>query len=286
MTGSRMASTRALSISVVLPTTLASTSLPVDWLRSRTIRGIFSNTRATGCMRVFMICSCRSEVTCPRRWMAACACAVLLWVERTSCTIWFRASTSSPMRFIRLSSTPTCTRTVLSPDSARCSFSLPLAFCRSSPVGSGSPLASARATATAGAGAATDTAGTTAAAATGAGTTGRSRHRRRRHRRSDRRRRPPRASGPRRPRAPAQQREPLSASCASEMTSSAVCPSATALSAPSRAEMSVSPSSSLLVHAVHHAAQRIHAEHHHGEQRRRRGQGRVAQLPQHVLGDV
>ena len=110
ITGSRIASTSALSSSVVVPSTSTATRLPVCCDRSRTNRGIFSKTRATGCMRVFMICSCRSEVTNERRWAAASA--LLSRCPRTICTIWLRASTSSPIRFISLSSTPTLTRTV------------------------------------------------------------------------------------------------------------------------------------------------------------------------------
>ena len=65
-----------------------------------------------GCMRVFMTTSCSSVVIRFRRWEAARK--VVSFVRLAKSRTWLRANTSSPTRFITLSSNPTSTRIVLS----------------------------------------------------------------------------------------------------------------------------------------------------------------------------
>ena len=112
VSGSLMASMMVRSSSVSLPSITSWTCLPRSCAMSCTIRGNFAQTLPMGCMRVFITLSCNSVV------MVLIRCAALSNVGslacEVNCTIWLRASTSSPTRFISLSSWVTSTRMAVS----------------------------------------------------------------------------------------------------------------------------------------------------------------------------
>ena len=108
VSGSLIASRIVRSSSVSSPSMRIDARLPHARVRSRTTRGNLLHTPLMGCMRVFITPSCRSVVMRFRR------CVVAFSSVRDSLAacwrIWLRASTSSPTRFISVSSTPTSTR--------------------------------------------------------------------------------------------------------------------------------------------------------------------------------
>ena len=112
VSGSLMASMIVRSSSVSAPSVSIRTRLPHACARSRTTRGSLLQTLSIGCMRAFMTCSCSSPVIRLSRWVAEVSAASSECAE--NCTIWLRASTSSPTRFISRSSRTTSTRTLLS----------------------------------------------------------------------------------------------------------------------------------------------------------------------------
>ena len=110
--GSLIASMTVRSSSVSLPSSSRSTCLPHVSDRSRTTRGSLFHTLAMGCMRVRMTPSCSSVVMRLRRWEVPTKAASLRCAPNWR--IWLRARTSSPTRFISLSSSPTSTRMLVS----------------------------------------------------------------------------------------------------------------------------------------------------------------------------
>src|SRR5262249_21182692 len=80
--------------------------------RSRTTLGNLLQTLPIGCMRVFITYACSSVVsklnrlTVPRNPDSSC--------DVLNCMMWLRARTSSPPRFMSVSSNPTLTRMLLS----------------------------------------------------------------------------------------------------------------------------------------------------------------------------
>jgi hypothetical protein len=112
VSGSLMASTIVLSSSVSLPSISMRTCLPHIVATSRTVRGNLLQMLPIGCMRVFITPSCSSVVMRLSRWLGASRPASSVAFE--NCRIWLRARTSSPTRFISLSSRVTSTRIELS----------------------------------------------------------------------------------------------------------------------------------------------------------------------------
>jgi hypothetical protein len=110
VSGSLIASSRVLSSSVSLPIVSSSTSLPVCRARSRTIRGYFDQALSIGCIRVFMTEPWSSVVMRSSRCSVATSAASS--VSLVNCRIWLRLRTSSPTRFISVSSRSTSTRMV------------------------------------------------------------------------------------------------------------------------------------------------------------------------------
>ena len=105
-----MASMMVRSSSVSAPSISSLICFWVAWDMSRTTRGSLFQTVPMGCMRVFITPSCSSEVIrfrcCELAPNAASAWRMAYW------RIWLRESTSSPTRFISLSSIATSTRMV------------------------------------------------------------------------------------------------------------------------------------------------------------------------------
>ena len=133
-----MASMMVLSNSVPAPSISRRICLPQDFARSRTSRGSLFQTTPMGCMRVFITPSCSSVVMRFKRCEVAFRVASS-W-RALNCRIWLRASTSSPTRFMSLSSRPTSTRMVESEMEgpfAVAAFSAPLAAAAES--GHGAP---------------------------------------------------------------------------------------------------------------------------------------------------
>ncbi len=121
MRGSFSSSMMDLSSSVSSPSSCRSMSFPVSRHRSRMRRGILLKTLAMGTILVFITAICSSVVMksicalvsasplAMGRSSYSCPTCVAIWVSL------LRPSTSSPTRFIRLSSLATSTRIVESP---------------------------------------------------------------------------------------------------------------------------------------------------------------------------
>ena len=111
VSGSLMASSTVRSSSVSLPSISRRTFLPQVLATSRTMRGNLFQRLPICCMRVFMTPSCSSVVIRFSRWAVRSRPASLELLM--NCSTWLRVSTSSPTRFISLSSCTTSTRTAL-----------------------------------------------------------------------------------------------------------------------------------------------------------------------------
>ena len=108
--GSPTSSSIERSSSTSFPSIVNSTGLPTDRAASRTRRGKRSNTCHTGTMRLVMISSCRSATR--RDVCATVSASAGSSIEPVSCTSRPRVITSSPIRFIRLSSRRRSMRTL------------------------------------------------------------------------------------------------------------------------------------------------------------------------------
>src|SRR5690349_8597502 len=112
VSGSLIASMMVLSSSVSRPSISSRACFWHAIARSRTTRGNLAQTFPIGCIRVFMTPSCSSVVIrlsrCEVAWTTGSS------LPAVCCRIWFRASTSSPTRFISRSSNSTSTRMLLS----------------------------------------------------------------------------------------------------------------------------------------------------------------------------